>query len=172
MAGAEDWKKAAALVRQSKEHLPALYELAREDGPRFLARFRRRLGDERIVDLVHDLLATKAEAIALADEPRALFCTALQRRAISWLRRGDAAVIEAPPSGAVGTVPEDEAERQRFLVDARAALDELTPRERMVAVAVALGEEREEIARELKTSRANVDQIVSRIRRRFAGETS
>ena len=173
VAAGDDWKKAAARVRESKDHLPRLYELAREDGPRFLARFQRRLGDERILDLVHDLLATKADAIVQADEPRALFCTALQRRAVSWLRRGDAAVVEESPAsrGTGATGGEDEHERQRFLVDARAALEELTPRERGMAVAVALGEEREDVAREFKTTRANVDQIVSRIRRRFAQET-
>ncbi|MFO0735400.1 MAG: hypothetical protein U0270_05955 [Labilithrix sp.] len=168
MATADDWREAARLVRQDKtRHLPRLYELALEDGPKLLARFQRRLGDERIVDLVHDLLSTKAEAIVAADEPRALFCTALQRRAISWLRRGDAAVMEAGPESAGGR--EDEGERQRFLLDARAALDGLSERERAMAVAVALGEERETIAREFRTTRANVDQIVSRIRRRFAG---
>jgi DNA-directed RNA polymerase specialized sigma24 family protein len=167
VATADDWREAALRIRQDKaKHLPRLYELALEDGPRLLARFQRRLGDERIVDLVHDLLATKADAIIEADEPRALFCTALQRRAISWLRRGDAAVASERPER--GAEHEDEGERQRFLVDARAALDGLTPRERAMAVAVALGEEREAVAREFKTTRANVDQILSRIRRKFA----
>lgn len=171
MATAEQWREAALRVRQDKDqHLPRLYELALEDGPRLLARFQRRLGDDRVVDLVHDLLATKVDAIVAAEEPRALFCTALQRRAISWLRRGDAAVAEEAPESASGK--EDESDRQRFLIDARAALEGLSDRERAMAVAVALGEEREEIAREFKTSRANVDQILSRIRRRFASETA
>lgn len=169
MPTADEWREVARRVREDRErHLPRLYELALADGPRLLARFQRRLGDERIVDLVHDLLSSKADAIALADEPRALFCTALQRRAISWLRRGDAAIAEARPEDA--SERDDEGERQRFLLDARAALAGLSERERAMAVAVALGEEREAIARAFKTSRANVDQIVSRIRRKFAGE--
>lgn len=168
MATADDWREAALRVRQDKaKNLPRLYELALEDGPRLLARFQRRLGDERIVDLVHDLLSTKADAIVLADEPRALFCTALQRRAISWLRRGDAAVASERPETAGER--DDEGERQRFLLDARAALEGLSERERSMAVAVALGEEREAVAREFKTTRANVDQILSRIRRKFTG---
>ena len=169
MANADDWREAARRVREDKaKHLPRLYELALEDGPRLLGRFQRRLGDERIVDLVHDLLATKADAIAEAEEPRALFCTALQRRAISWLRRGDAAVAEDRPETATDREPESE--RRRFLLDARAALAGLSERERAMVVAVALGEEREAIAREFKTTRANVDQIVSRVRRKFASE--
>lgn len=171
MATADDWREAALCIRQDRaKHLPRLYQLALEDGPRLLARFQRRLGDERIVDLVHDLLATKVDAIIEADEPRALFCTALQRRAISWLRRGDAAVASERPESAADR--DDEGERQRFLLDARAALDDLAPRERAMAVAVALGEEREAVAREFKTTRANVDQILSRIRRKFAGSDS
>jgi DNA-directed RNA polymerase specialized sigma24 family protein len=146
-------------------HLPRLYELALADGPLLLRGFRRRLGDERILDLVHDLLAAKLEAIVLAEEPRALFCTALQRRAISWLRRGDSAVVaEAEGAGA----DERADERQEFLLDARNALERLPERERAMVVAVALGEEREAIAQEFRTTRANVDQIISRVRRRFA----
>jgi len=150
-------------------HLGRLYELALADGPKLLSSFRRRLGDERIVDLVHDLLAAKLEAIVSADEPRALFCTALQRRAISWLRRGDACVVEDPAKETASTdrtgQPEDE--RRGFILDAHALLDRLPVRERAMVVAIALGEEREAIAAEFGTSRANVDQIVRRVRKRF-----
>jgi len=168
---AEDWTRVVLLIRGDADpltspHLPKLYELALADGPRLLKSFQKRLGDDRIVDLVHDLLATKVEAIVNADEPRALFCTALQRRAISWLRRGDAAVVEDAPERPPEGVIEDE--RQGFLVDARNALADLPERERAMVVAVALGEEREAIAAAFRTTRANVDQIVSRVRRRFA----
>ena len=175
MPAAEDWNAVVARLRAAtdplqSEDLPRLYALALADGPRLLGSFRRRLGEERIVDLVHDLMAAKAEAIIKADEPRALFCTALQRRAISWLRRGDAEVVaEVRETADASAVAEDE--RQGFILDARTALDQLPARERAMVVAVALGEERESIAREFGTSRANVDQIVSRVRRRFSGET-
>lgn len=187
MAVAEQWQAVTAMIRGVEDplqspHLPKLYALALEDGPRLLGSFRRRLGEDRIVDLVHDLLAAKLEVIVAAKEPRALFCTALQRRAISWLRRGDAAVLEdrsrdsaphASDASAVAAIdgsvnPEDD--RHEFLIDAKSALDELPPRERAMVVAVAMGEERESIAREFGTSRANVDQIVSRVRRRFSEE--
>jgi DNA-directed RNA polymerase specialized sigma24 family protein len=168
---AEDWIRVVLLIRADADplrspHLGKLYDLALADGPRLLKSFQKRLGDDRILDLVHDLLATKLEAIVAADEPRALFCTALQRRAISWLRRGDAAVVEDAPERPPEGVVEDE--RQGFLVDAKNALEGLPERERAMVVAVALGEEREAIAQAFRTTRANVDQIVSRVRRRFA----
>jgi DNA-binding NarL/FixJ family response regulator len=46
----------------------------------------------------------------------------------------------------------------------------MAPREREIVVAVAMGEDREELARSYNTSRANIDQIVSRARRRLHGE--
>jgi DNA-directed RNA polymerase specialized sigma24 family protein len=144
--------------------LAEFYALALADGPLLLSTFRQRLGDERILDLVHDLLASKLEAILAADEPRAFFCTALQRRAVSWVRRGDAAVHETT-SGDETSAPDDT--DAAFVVDAKAALQALSPRDRAVAVAVALGDEREEIAVTMGTTKANVDQIVSRIRKRF-----
>jgi DNA-directed RNA polymerase specialized sigma24 family protein len=59
--------------------------------------------------------------------------------------------------------------RRAFVLDARAELLRLSPRDRAIVVAAALGEEREDIARNLGTSRANVDQIVSRARKRLSG---
>jgi DNA-directed RNA polymerase specialized sigma24 family protein len=180
---AEDWNAVVAQLRASTDplrspHLPRLYELALADGPRLLSSFRRRLGEERIIDLVHDLLAAKVDAIIAAEEPRALFCTALQRRAISWLRRGDAEVVAdedatsaADAVTAASSSPASEDSRRGFILDAKTALDGLPERERAMVVAVALGEERESIARAFGTSRANVDQIVSRVRRRFSEET-
>ena len=171
MPAAEEWIRVVLLIRKDADplksaHLGELYTLALQDGPRLLKSFQKRLGDDRIIDLVHDLLASKIDAIVAADEPRALFCTALQRRAISWLRRGDAAVVEDTPERAPDGLHEDD--RQGFLLDAKTALEGLPERERAMVVAVALGEEREAIAAAFGTTRANVDQIVSRVRRRFA----
>lgn len=181
----EEWIAAVAKIRASSSgdprrspHLGRLYELALADGPKLLASFRRRLGDERILDLIHDLLAVKVEAIVMADEPRALFCTALQRRAISWLRRGDAAVVEYPAEdsatseGSGNHSGEAEDDRRGFILDARNILSKLPDRERAMVVAVALGEDREAIAKAFGTSRANVDQIVSRVRKKLSSAES
>jgi DNA-directed RNA polymerase specialized sigma24 family protein len=175
VAGTEEWRAVVALLRAApdplqSEHVARLYELALSDGPRLLRSFRRRLGDERIVDLVHDLLAVKLEAIIAAEEPRALFCTALHRRAISWLRRGDAIVMPDGPEVASAPTAAEE-ETRGFVHDALAALRALPAREREIVVAAAVGEDREAIAREFGTSRANVDQIVSRARRRLSEDT-
>jgi RNA polymerase sigma factor (sigma-70 family) len=177
----EEWIAAVAKIRASSPagdalkspHLGRLYELAVADGPKLLASFRRRLGDDRILDLIHDLLAAKVEAIVNADEPRALFCTALQRRAISWLRRGDAAVVEDPEEEDSARASEEaEDERRGFILDARNVLSKLPDRERAMVVAVALGEDREAIAKTFGTSRANVDQIVSRVRKKLSSAES
>ena len=62
----------------------------------------------------------------------------------------------------------------RALDDAASARQEaervvvtLSDRERQVFAALAAGEERDDIARALGTSRANIDQIVSRTRKRL-----
>jgi DNA-directed RNA polymerase specialized sigma24 family protein len=150
-----------------------LYEVALSDGPRFLASFHRTLGDQRTLDLVQDLLGEKLLAIIEAETPRAFFCTALQNRARSWVRRGDANVVESPPDSSRDTASEkNEDDRRAFVLDARDALAALSERDRGIVVAAALGEDREGIAREFRTSRANVDQIVSRVQKRFRGEGS
>lgn len=169
------WIEAVARIRESSKngeyltspHLGQLYDLALADGPKLLGSFRRRLGEDRILDLIHDLMAARLERIIEADEPRALFSVALHRRAISWLRRGDADVV-ADPEEELAASGEPEDERRGFVLDARAALENLKPRERAIVIAVALGESREAIAEELGTTRANVDQIVSRVRRLLA----
>jgi DNA-directed RNA polymerase specialized sigma24 family protein len=147
------------------------YELAVSDGLGAVGSFRKALGDERLLDLVHDLLADRLDAILAADHPRALIVVALQRRAISWRRRPDAAVVAEPVGQQDDTYAADveEGERRAFVIDARAHLAALPERERLIMVAVGLGTDREELARELGTSRGNVDQIVNRVRKRLAG---
>jgi DNA-directed RNA polymerase specialized sigma24 family protein len=173
-----DWDEIIARIQGEPDplrspHVRRLYEVALSDGPRFLTSFHRTLGDERTRDLVHDLLSEKLQAILEAETPRAFFCTALQNRARSWVRRGDAKVVESPPDSSRDTAPDrNEEERRAFVLDARDALAALSERDRDIVVAAALGEDREAIAREFRTSRANVDQIVSRLHRRFRGEGS
>lgn len=174
----EDWSETLALLRAGGDplrspHLGAFYAMAVRDGERMLASFRQKLDEERIRDLIHDLLAERLREVIEAKDPRALFCVALQRRAISWLRRGDAVVEEPPPaSGPTGEAADIEEERRAFLIDASRALLELSQRDRDIVAAVAWGEDREEIAQRHGTTRPNVDQIVSRAHRRFRGGES
>jgi DNA-binding NarL/FixJ family response regulator len=58
-----------------------------------------------------------------------------------------------------------EAETGVVITEVADLLATLTPREREVVLAVASGERPEDLAAQLKTSRANIDQIVSRARR-------
>lgn len=156
-------------------HLPRLYALAERDGPGFLRSFRHTLDRERVMDLIHDLLAEKLAEILEAGNPRAVFRTALVRRAISWKRRGDAAVMEDLSDDvmvAEGTSAGSEEERHHFRVMARRALERLPEWKRAIVVAVASGEDRNVIAARFDTSRANVDQIVSRVQRQFKGAES
>lgn len=178
MATRQEWDEIIARIQGEPDplrspHLRRLYEVALSDGPRFLASFQRSLGEERTLDLVHDLLAEKLQAIIEAETPRAFFCTALQNRARSWVRRGDAKVVESPPdSSRAAASDRSEEERRAFVLDARDALAALSERDRGIVVAAAIGEDREAIARDFRTSRANVDQIVSRAQKRFRGEGS
>jgi RNA polymerase sigma factor (sigma-70 family) len=166
MATAHEWQ----LVRERIVRAPdarrspdfrALYALAMDDGQRALRSFKK-LDAARRVDLVHDLLATRMDAILDAESPRALFMTSLGRLAIQWLRRKDAEVLEPVTPTPDGT-DRDPAHR----LDLIRTLERLPPRDRQVLLAVAMGEDREEIARVLGTSRENVDQIVSRARKRL-----
>lgn len=173
MATKEDWDEIVVRVRKEPDPLRSpvvgrLYEVAVDDGTRFLSSFRNEFGEDRILDLIYDLLSEKLAEILNAETPRAFFCVALRRLAIDWRRRGASKVVESPPDSSRAS-PSDttEEDRRAFVLDARNAVDALSERDRGIVVAAALREDREAIAREFGTSRANVDQIVSRLQKRF-----
>lgn len=139
-----------------------LYELARDTGEAILHHRFKKIDPSRRLDLIHDSLMDLAQLRA-ADSPRAWFITVLTRKALSWLRRGDADVKGATDRHQ--SKPDDAPPDPDFVLDARRALAHLPPREQQVLWAVAAGESREELAQALGTSRANIDQIVSRCRR-------
>ncbi len=174
MAAREEWDDViarilAADVPAKSPHVRRLYEIAVDDGRRFLASFRHQIDDERALDLVHDVLAMNLEDVLAAETPRAFFCVAVRRRAVSWLRRGDAAVAAADDAERGSGVDEDE--RRGFLLDARSLLADLSERDRAIVVAVAAGEDVAVVARELGVSPANIYQIVSRARKRCKEST-
>ncbi|MFO0649351.1 MAG: hypothetical protein U0326_24120 [Polyangiales bacterium] len=161
-ASASPWRSAA---------FARLYDLARAEGPRVLRSFRA-LDRERRVDLAIDTLVAKAEQIIAADRPRAFFRKALHNDAVSWTRspraRVDAFPEEAPlhDQGA----PDASEASLIYRLDARRRFHALDTRARDVMLAEAVGETREAIGQAAGTSRANVDQIISRARRRHAGD--
>ena len=173
MPTSDAWGEVVSRLREEGDPqrspiLVALYRVAEADGPRFLSSFRRQIDQQRMLDLVHDLLSLKLSSILAAESPRAYFRTALVRRAISWTRRGDAPVAEAVDAEpAVGGTEEEE--RLAGRMDAEVVLGHLSERDKQIVLAVAHGEDRETVAREARTSRANVDQIVSRTHRKLRG---
>lgn len=138
-----------------------LYALALADGRSCLRTFRD-LDHARKLDLIHDVLASGWNAILTAENPRAWFITALTHRTIGWVRRRGAAVVEAS-----GLEPSPLSEDPAYLIDAWRAFEALSIREQHILLADALGEPRAEIARAFGTTRANIDQIISRSRKRL-----
>ena len=152
--------------------LARLWGLALEEAPRALASFRGpgRLDDDRIADLTKDFLVEHLHALLDAVSPRAYFIVALQNSARSWFRKGSSTIaLDAPGEDGAGEDPAAVADPAQ-LIDARDFLCGLSEREYDVFVGVANGADREELARALDISRANLDQIVSRVRRRFRME--
>ncbi|MBI5514024.1 MAG: hypothetical protein HY909_09675 [Deltaproteobacteria bacterium] len=176
---AERWQALAGEVRRAPSpwSCPAvgeLYLLALADAPRVLGGFRQ-LDPERVRDLASDTFCHKLHALLEADTPRGLFATALQRDALSWLRSPRSRVAEAPSDDAspAREAPAHGREESRAIarIDGVRALAALSSREREVLLADAEGVPREALALCHRTSRANIDQLVSRARRRFAAAT-
>lgn len=165
----DEWGVVVGQVRQSKDPwqspaLPRLYELAHALGPAVLSGLGIRRED--IEDLVSELLATKLHEIVASAEPRPFFWTCLRRKAISRLRRKATRVVEDRPLDAPGegqTASDEGRQDARRILEIVRSL--LTPREWDVVSAIHLeGVEREEVAAALRTSRANIDQIMRRAR--------
>lgn len=175
MATAEEWREvvdeiARAAHRTRSPAQARLYRIAVDEGRNALRNFPPDIRGQAD-DLVHDQLYAKLDAIVGAASPRALFITMIRNAAIDVQRRQKRFVREdepdAEPRVADEGEPLDEATAARF--EAVRVVAALTARERQVFAAVASGEERDDIARVLGLSRAGVDQIVSRARKRLRG---
>lgn len=175
----EEWDGIVVRLRRADDPYgdPAfaeLWALACEDGPAALESFRRsgKLDDARIADLTRDLVIDALPAILEAVNPHAYFVAAIVNAARSWLRRGSARVMS--PDDRSGADDERHplavTPAPASWIDANDFLLTLSERERSVLVALGHGEERDAIARALGLTRANVDQIISRARRRFRRE--
>lgn len=169
----DPWASLAAAIRGASSPwscaaFGALYGLALAEGVQALRSFRD-LDEARRADLALATLVTKLDAIAAADRPRAFFRKVLYRDAVSWRRSGRARVAteaDAPERCAHGEGPCDAVECLALRrLDANAALGRLSDRQRAMLLADAEGYSREEIARAHATTRANVDQVLSRARR-------
>lgn len=170
LCATDPWAAAMTALRASPEPYAsaafgALYTLVCRDGRRVLRTFRQ-IDDDRKDDLALDTLLVALSGMLSADSPRAYFATALRHTALSWRRSPRAAVAEFAPETTRPVERDDDAERSahRRLV-LRRALDGMKPLHRAVVLAEARGDSRDEIAATLGMSRANVDQVISRVRR-------
>lgn len=173
LCATDPWAAAIAALRTSpapyaNPAFGALYTLVCRDGRRMLRSFRQ-IDDDRKDDLALDTLLVALPALLRADCARAYFATALYRAALSWRRSPRAALATADANADEACDAESplecEARRMEYCLDAQAAFAQLPRRERAVLLADARGCLRDEIAAELGTSRANVDQVISRARR-------
>jgi hypothetical protein len=175
MSRKAEWQKVCAALRETPRgrlrarHEHALYQLAVEDGRRALLSMNHRLTREQLDDLVHDFLATRLQHVIDADNnPRALFIVSLVRAAQRTLGRLAREVPhERTTYGDVDLdrAPLDPESSVMLRLDGAALLSAVSARDRDVLLAVALGEDREEIAKAHAIGRAAVDQIVSRFRK-------
>lgn len=179
-APADEWNEAAARLRglpreerwRSKD-VVRLFELAPTIAKRTLAGHWTRIGPEDVEDLAKDLLAQNLHGFLDVDpsthggSAAVYFQQALRNRAVSWHRRMSR--LEGDPDRALARVSALAAEENSGSAGAEVdqILSRLTPLEREVFAAIQAGEAREAIAERFNTSRANIDQIVSRARRRL-----
>ncbi|MDP3207705.1 MAG: sigma-70 family RNA polymerase sigma factor [Rhodoglobus sp.] len=181
MPSRDEWIAVVQCVAESSgpgrgEEINRLYRFAMDEG-RSALRGMQWVGPSEVEDLVHDKLHAELASLLLATDPRAYFCTIVRRAALDLRRkvqgkRGDGtarrvfvsvddADFQALPAE---DPPVDEALARRR--EAREIVARLSERELQVFAAIMHGEDRDDIAAALGTSRANVDQIVSRTRKR------
>lgn len=165
-----EWQRAVARVLETggllSPHLPDLYRLAAQDGERLLGRRFRSISEADRRDVVHDVLAVALERILLARTPRALFLVSLANRATSLVRRRSPALgskedYATAEKQRAGDSTQDEVVALREIEE---LLDGWPIRDVKIFVGAVRGENREELAVQYATSRANVDQIVCRLR--------
>jgi DNA-binding NarL/FixJ family response regulator len=144
--------------------LGELYQLAVADGMRVLRGFHRLSEDERR-DVVAEKFVRERVSLLAATSPRGFFLAAVKRAAISELRRKETAEKYREALVAVmDSAPRTEGDMVTTL-ELAAHLRRLSPRDQQIVRAVHSGESREDVAQYFETSRANVDQICSRVAR-------
>lgn len=181
MPSRDEWIAVVQCVAQSptptrSKEINRLYRLAMDEG-RSALRGMQWVREAEVEDLVHDKLHAELASLLLATDPRAYFCTIVRRAALDLRRknqgkRGDGTALRAFVSvddADFQALPAEDAPIDEALARRRQAQEviaRLSERELQVFVAIMHGEDRDDIAATLETSRANVDQIVSRTRKR------
>jgi RNA polymerase sigma factor (sigma-70 family) len=177
VASREQWAAVVAEVRRAptpwqSPALARLYALALEDGHAVLAAEYPQLSAGEREEVIHDLFVAKVKDVVKATEPRSFFGVAIKRRSIDAFRRVQTRHAKEPELRARAAWRQDGsgAEDERLeTIDGARALDRLPEEDRDLMLAITFGEDREDIARQAGTTRANVDQRVSRLRKRLQG---
>lgn len=169
-----DWQAMVAPLRRLHEdgkdlrrgrEIVALYALAEALAGKVLRKFHQ-FDEQARQDVVHDVLAAKLVDIVLADKPRSLFVTMLMNRGKDECRRRERHARPTAPeefdrSEAVSDQDPD------FVEEAGLAFSTLSPRDQQILTAVALGDEREDVAARFGIKRPAVDQVFTRARKRL-----
>jgi len=177
VATADQWKAWRAEIRDGRpaERADAtrrLYDAARSDG-RFAVPAKWDIDPDTLVDLIHEVLSVRWELILEADSPRAFFLVAVKRKAIDRFRRqvrhervGEPGPKDLPTAA---TLKPESLEAVVQLDQVLAYLESTSsPRDlRVFQASTMLGETSKAIASAERLSPANVDQIVSRTRKRL-----
>jgi len=147
----------------------ALNEIATSLGRAILARRFPTIPKDVRDDLIQDVMVSLYRRYQSWAPDRALFVVAVIRKALDYVRGPD-----EPPVGRsddagddpIGQLPGSHNVEGEVLgrIELTELLARLSPRDRQIAVAVALGENRDDVAASFGTSRANIDQIMHRIR--------
>lgn len=170
---AEEWNQAVERLRGvsvaerwQSEDVAKLYAIALKVAPSQLRSFDLPGGLPE--DLAADILTTKLnQQVDCVGVPFSFFVVSLQNKAKSWKRhqrvRANYQERQSAPE------PEPIAEHDGSEVERRLAKawGVLTDRERDIFERIGRDEPREEIASRLGTSRTNVDQLISRARKKL-----
>lgn len=174
MPSADQWRTWAATIqveggRERATATRELYAAARHDA-RIAVPTKWQVDDDTLADLMHEVLAVQWDAVLGADSPKALFLVALKRKAIDRFRRQ---VKRETPLEALSPALEPSTDADPF---ARATVEKiatflesaLSARDlRVFQAKVILGESSVDVAETEGLSQANVDQIVSRARKKL-----
>ena len=177
VATADEWRALRDRICRGEasarsEATRQLYEAARRDG-RYAIPQRWDVDADTVVDLIHEVLSVCWDELLEKDSPRAFFLIAVKRKAIDRFRKQvrHERVVDHEEAGKQTAAPEAEPR-----VGASAELDQGRadvetrpgPRDlRVFQAAVMLGETSKAIAEAEGLTPANVDQIVSRTRKRL-----
>jgi RNA polymerase sigma factor (sigma-70 family) len=170
----EEWHRLVEQVRGASSPtespvLPLLYTLAMETGRKVLRAKFPRLSEADHEDVLSEKFTRALPAIVGASRPRNFFIKVIVRATLDAQRRLQTRdrYIAKETHKLVESQPGRSDDTQAETLAMRACLQSFSQRDQQILRAVYEGEDRERVAQLYRTSRANVDQIVSRAKERW-----